>query len=70
MAEAIHREGITRARVTQIITMLRLAPKIQEKALSMPDGNNRVPLSERMLRSLGTIADQCDQLRKFHEHFV
>jgi len=35
------REGITRARVTQVMGMLRLAPEIQEHVLSMPDAASR-----------------------------
>ena len=36
-AEVARREGFTRARVTQVMGMLRLAPEIQEHVLSMPD---------------------------------
>ncbi|MBW6521838.1 MAG: hypothetical protein K0A99_12660 [Desulfoarculaceae bacterium] len=58
-------EGITRARVTQVMGMLRLAPEIQEQIQSLPDGVGRASLTERMLRPFGTIADQRDQIRKF-----
>jgi hypothetical protein len=51
-------EGISRARVTQVMGMLRLAPEIQERILSMPDGVGRSSLTERMLRPIGTSADQ------------
>ena len=44
------REGITRARVTQVMGMLRLTPEIQEHILSMPDATSRLLISERMLR--------------------
>jgi hypothetical protein len=44
------REGITRARVTQVMGMLRLAPEIQEHVLFMPDAASRPLISERMLR--------------------
>ncbi len=35
-AEIARREGITRARVTQVMGLLRLAPEIQEHILAMP----------------------------------
>ena len=64
-ADIARREGITRARVTQIMGMLRLAPEIQKKILSMPNVICRPVISERMLRQIGTIADSRDQLREF-----
>lgn len=35
-ADIALQEGITRARVTQVLGMLHLAPEIREKILSMP----------------------------------
>jgi hypothetical protein len=35
-ADISRREGITRARVTQILGLLRLAPEIREKILALP----------------------------------
>jgi hypothetical protein len=64
-ADIASREGITRARVTQVMGMLRLAPEIQERILSMPDGVGRPSLTERMLRPFGMIADQRNQIREF-----
>jgi hypothetical protein len=64
-ADIARQEGITRARVTQIMGLLRLAPEIQERILSMPDGVGRASLTERMLRPFGTIAVQRDQIREF-----
>ena len=69
-AEIARREGITRARVTQIMGMLRLAPKIQEHVLSMPDTASRPLISERMLRPVGTITDNCDQIQEFQRFLV
>ncbi|HEU5170324.1 MAG TPA: hypothetical protein VFU46_07290 [Gemmatimonadales bacterium] len=40
-AAIARREGITRARVTQVMGMLRLAPEIQPQILSLPDGVSR-----------------------------
>jgi len=64
-ADIARQEGITRARVTQVMGVLRPAPEIQERILSMPDGDGRPSLTERMLRPFGTIADQRDQIREF-----
>jgi hypothetical protein len=65
-AEIARREGITRARVTQVMGMLRLAPEIQQRILSMPDVARRPPVTERMLRPIENIADYHVQLREFH----
>jgi hypothetical protein len=54
-AEIARREGITRARVTQIMGMLRLAPEIQEQILYMPDATRHSLVTERMLRPIGAI---------------
>lgn len=51
-AEIASREGITRARVTQVMGLLRLAPEIREKILSLPDTLHRHPMTERMLRPI------------------
>ena len=42
-ADIARQEGITRGRVTQIMGMLRLAPKIREEILSMPAVVHRPP---------------------------
>jgi len=62
-AEIAKREGVTRARVTQIIGLLRLGPGIHENILSLPDTPHRPPISERMLRSLETRTDDFDQIQ-------
>jgi hypothetical protein len=46
------REGISRARVTQVMGLLRLAPEIQEHVLSLPDTVRRSAITERALRPL------------------
>ena len=69
-ADIARQEGITRGRVTQVMGMLRLAPEIQERILSMPDGVGHSSLTERMLRPFGTIADQRDQVKEFHKYLV
>ncbi|MDO8473392.1 MAG: hypothetical protein Q7T05_06190, partial [Dehalococcoidia bacterium] len=48
-AEIARREGITRARVTQVMGLMRLAPEIQEQIQSLTDIAGRSPVTERML---------------------
>lgn len=69
-AEIARREGITRARVTQVMGMLRLAPEIQQRILSIPEMVRRPPVTERMLRPIGTLSDYCNQLREFHKYLI
>jgi hypothetical protein len=66
-ADIACREGITRARVTQIMGLLRLAPEIREKILALPPSLHRHLITERMLRHLGAIAEQRDQSWEFHK---
>lgn len=62
------REGLTRARVTQVMGMLRLAPEIQRHILSMPETTRRCPeISERALRPIGQLENPIDQKAKFQE---
>ena len=68
-AEIARHEGVTRPRVTQIMGLLRLAPKIQEQILYMPDAARRPLVTERILRPIVTIADHHDQLREFQQRF-
>jgi hypothetical protein len=66
-ADIARQEGITRARVTQVMGMLRLAPELREKILSMPKVVRRPLLTERGLRPIATITDYHDQIREFHK---
>ncbi len=63
-AESARRYDLSRARVTQILTLLQLAPEIQEHILNMPKSTGRSPFSERRLRPL-TLFDQHQQLQAF-----
>lgn len=51
-AEIARREGITRARVTQIMGLLRLAPETQKGILSLPEIIRQPVISERALRHM------------------
>ncbi|MCK4680714.1 hypothetical protein KAT82_06280, partial [bacterium] len=64
-AAIARREGFTRARVTQIMGLLRLAPEIQRRILSMPDMVRQPTISERALRPIAQIEDPKQQLAEF-----
>ncbi|MDD5705497.1 MAG: hypothetical protein PHR35_06195 [Kiritimatiellae bacterium] len=66
-AEIARREEITRARVTQILGLLRLAPAIQAHVLSLPDMANLPIITERSLRPIAQIGSQSDQRARFRE---
>jgi len=65
-AAIIRREGITRARVTQVMGMLRLAPEIQQQVLSLPDIVRRPAITERALRPIAQIENHEQQVASFH----
>lgn len=69
-AEIARREGITRGRVTQVMGMVRLAPEIQEKILTPAGTFHSRPVTERMLRPIGAIANQHEQLQEFNRLLV
>jgi hypothetical protein len=69
-AEIACQEGITRAQVTQIMGMLRLAPEIREQILAMHDSSRRPQITERVLRPIGVITPYRDQLREFHKFLI
>lgn len=51
LADAARVVGVTRARMTQIMNLMLLAPKIQETILELPPvTTGRDPISERSLR--------------------
>jgi hypothetical protein len=57
-AELARLGHVTRARITQIMNLLHLAPDIQEEILFLPKTENgRDPISERDLRPICGITD-------------
>ena len=64
-AEVARREGITRARVTQVMAMLRLAPEIREQILAPPEMVGRPAITERALRPIAQLDDPIDQRARF-----
>jgi hypothetical protein len=61
-AEAARRLGLTRARLTQIIDLTRLAPDVQERILFLTRGSDQ-DVSERVLRVVARTASWADQGR-------
>ncbi len=66
-ADIARREGITRARVTQVLMLLRLAPDVQERVLAFPVTVDRPVLTERMLRPITFLEDAVRQQTTFSE---
>ncbi len=66
-ADIARREGLTRARVTQVLGLLRLAAEIQEHILSMPEMVGRPVVSERALRPIAQIEDKRQQMAEFQQ---
>jgi hypothetical protein len=66
-AEIARREGLTRARVTQVLGLLRLAPEIQEHILALPETVGRPAISERALRPIAGLAEHGEQLHAFEQ---
>jgi hypothetical protein len=63
-AELAHLGRVTRARITQIMKLLDLAPDIQEQILFLP----RIPgLNERNLRPILSRTDWQEQRRRFQK---
>jgi hypothetical protein len=59
-AEAARTLGLTRARLTQMLDMTFLAPKVQEEILFLEVSDDREPVCERTLRAVcvATWAEQ------------
>ncbi|MBI5238615.1 MAG: hypothetical protein HY887_09385, partial [Deltaproteobacteria bacterium] len=64
-AAIARREGLSRARVTQIMYLLNLAPDIQQHILSMPEATKRHPITERKLRPISRLNGQKKQMDVF-----
>ena len=66
-AKIAQREGISRISVTRTMSLLKLAPKIQEYLLSLTDPKQAKFFTEKRLREITRITDQETQLTKFQE---
>jgi hypothetical protein len=56
-AEIARQEGITRARVTQVMGLLRLAPEIREQILALPETVGPPAITERALRPIAHLKE-------------
>ena len=66
-AAIARREGITRARVTQVMSLLRLDSEIRQHILSMPDAVRRPAITERALRPIAQLEPPRGQLHAFEQ---
>ena len=63
-AELARRDGISRARVTQIMNLLKLESKIKEEILNMSQSDQRY-FTERKLRKIAGLSSSKKQLQAF-----
>lgn len=64
-ADIARREGLSRARVTQIMDLLNLAQDIKEYILSMPEAVRRPVVTERSLRPIMKLVEPRNNWRRF-----
>jgi len=64
-ADIARREGLSRARVTQIMDLLNLAPDIRKYILAMPEATRRPVVTERSLRPIMKLVEHRKQLGAF-----
>jgi len=64
-AELSHLGQVTRARISQILALIHLAPDIQEDLLFFEGGGRRLDLLLADLRPLCTVADWSAQRRRW-----
>ncbi len=64
-ADIARREGLSRARVTQIMCLLNLAPEIKKYILSMPEEVRRPVVTERSLRPITKLIEHRKQQEAF-----
>jgi hypothetical protein len=67
-AELARLAHVTRARMTQIMSLLHLAPEIQEALLDLPRSTGgRDPVREKMVRPIAAVPDWRKQRRLWGE---
>ena len=64
-ADIARREGLTRARVTQVLILLRLCPDIQKAILAIREMPNPPALGERILRPIACLGSRRRQMAAF-----
>lgn len=70
LSEIAFREGLSRARVTQIMSLLRLSPDIRNYILLMPRVTKRPVVTERSLRPIVKIFDTRKQIEAFSSMLI
>lgn len=63
-AELARENGMSRAHVTQIMNLLKLAPEIREEILNLPDKEQRF-FTERRLRKIAGFSSPKKQIPAF-----
>ena len=66
-ADLAREMGVSRVRITQVLSLLRLAPEIQEQLLRLTDQRAIRFFSENRLRPLTQIDDSARQLEAFQK---
>jgi len=67
-AELARLGGVSRGRITQIMSLRKLAPVIQERILALPAGSSPAEvLNERLLRGMAQQWDWREQMRMWEE---
>ncbi len=65
-AEIAQHCGLSRARVTQVMSLLQLSDEIQEHAMALPPGEQRI-YSGRRLHEIVALTDESTQLAALDE---
>jgi len=64
-AEIARREAVTRARVTQILALMKLAPEIRERIITNPWLPGGAEITERVLRTICATGSAVEQAQMF-----
>lgn len=63
--------GVSRAKVTQVLSLLKLAPEIQDFIANLDETDKQLQiLSERRLRSLVQCGDINEQINRFDQLLI
>jgi len=66
-AELARKQGLTRTRIWQVLSLLKLAPEIQEFLGNITDESLLYFFTERQLRKIAAINDFGVQVKKFEK---
>jgi len=65
-AELALKEGVSRARITQVLNLCKLAPEIKPHLVSLSQ-DQLFFFTERKLRQIASLPDQSIQIKRFEE---